>query len=161
MEKMKQMCFVKVSSCRLLVAIGPKKYNYYYRCTFATDKCRLPYYGGCPHTRVCETLTFSYYGVRCLGCVTGFVEDPANPDGECLRTLLMHNNYSVLKSTHNFPTAAINIALQNETYNADEGHPSIPVCAQVTAGTIEEGENFTAFLETTPHNASTGIIAFL
>ena len=71
--------------------------------------------------------------------------------------IIQDHNYYWLKFTHNFPTAAINIALQNTTYNANEDYPSIPVCAQVIAGIIEEGEVFTALLETTPHNASTGI----
>ena len=95
-------------------------------------------------------------GVTCVQCLDGFVEDPANPEGECLRELSSRNTLFV-KTAHNFPTAAINIALQNKTYNANEDYPSILVCAQVIAGIIKDGENFTAHLETTPHNASTGI----
>ena len=50
----------------------------------ATDKCRLPYYGGCPFTRECLS---SALDVGCPSCLFGFVEDPANPGGECLREL--------------------------------------------------------------------------
>ena len=49
---------------------------------FATDKCRLPFYGGCPFTRVCLS---SALDVGCPSCISGFVEDPANPGGACLR----------------------------------------------------------------------------
>lgn len=56
----------------------------YNRVTVATDKCKFPYYGGCPFTRECLT---SALDVGCPRCLPGFVDDPANPGGACLREL--------------------------------------------------------------------------
>ena len=41
----------------------------------STDKCRLPYYGGCPYTRECIT---SEFDVNCGACLSGFIPDPNN-----------------------------------------------------------------------------------
>ena len=46
-----------------------------------TDKCLIPYYGGCSYTRECIT---SEFDVNCGGCLPGFVENPANTAGDCL-----------------------------------------------------------------------------
>ena len=47
------------------------------------DKCRRPYYGGCPLTRECESLEV---GVICGECLPGYMEDPDNPGptNECI-----------------------------------------------------------------------------
>lgn len=47
----------------------------------ATDKCRLPFYGGCPFTIECLS---SVLTVDCPTCISGFVEDPADPGGVSL-----------------------------------------------------------------------------
>ena len=49
-----------------------------------TDKCLLPYYGGCDLTRKCMSHRF---GVRCGGCLEGFIIDPDDSRGPCLRKL--------------------------------------------------------------------------
>ena len=38
-----------------------------------------------------------------------------------------------------------------------EGNPSIQVCAEVTDGTIEAGDTFTALIGTSPGTASPGM----
>jgi hypothetical protein len=89
------------------------------------NKCRLPYYGGCPFTRQCLT---SALDVGCTDCLTGFVPDPANPGAACL--------------------PAIVIALQAATYNVMEGVPSVMVCAEIRTGTVDAGDTRTAFIST-------------
>lgn len=46
------------------------------------DKCLLPYYGGCDLTRKC--MSHRFY-VRCGGCLEGFVPNPDDHKGPCLR----------------------------------------------------------------------------
>ena len=46
-----------------------------------TDKCLLPYYGGCSYSRECQTATFQ---ASCGDCLPGFVSDPNNLGGDCL-----------------------------------------------------------------------------
>ena len=76
---MKSFLFVKVSHKSLISAS-----EFFIIILSATDKCRLPYYGGCPFTRECLS---SALDVGCPSCLFGFVEDPVNPGGECLREL--------------------------------------------------------------------------
>ena len=49
-----------------------------------TDKCRVPYYGGCSFTRECIT---SEADVNCGDCLPGFMEDPTNTTAgaDCIR----------------------------------------------------------------------------
>ena len=56
---------------------------------FPTDKCRLPYYGGCPYTRECIT---SEFDVNCGACLSGFIQDPNNNTAfaPCIRKLRPH-----------------------------------------------------------------------
>ena len=79
---MRLLHFVKVSA--------KLKKNDFENDTVPIDKCRLPYYGGCPLTRRCVT---SDLDVDCTDCLTGFVEDPANPGGACLRKFVFASNY--------------------------------------------------------------------
>lgn len=53
-----------------------------------TDKCRLPYYGGCPKTRECIT---SEFDVNCGFCLLGYMEDPDMPERDCLGLCSLHH----------------------------------------------------------------------
>ena len=49
---------------------------------YTTDKCLVPYYGGCPLSRECLS---SEFDVNCGACLNGFITDPTDPGGPCLR----------------------------------------------------------------------------
>ena len=58
-------------------------------------------------------------------------------------------------------TVAVGIGLQLAIYSVSERDTSVQVCAEVTNGTIEINETFTAFIRTLPVTASAGIIMYL
>lgn len=52
----------------------------------SSDKCLLPYYGGCPYTRTCIA---SAIDVNCGVCLPGFFVNPSDSGGECLSKLFI------------------------------------------------------------------------
>ena len=58
-------------------------YSYLSKSMFMlTDKCKAPYYGGCAHTRECESTPEE---ATCRNCRPGYARDPRNYTiGECL-----------------------------------------------------------------------------
>lgn len=56
-------------------------FHFNFSVCLSTDKCRLPYYGGCVFTRECLSGALD---VGCPRCLNGFVENPSDPSGECL-----------------------------------------------------------------------------
>ena len=125
---MKLVFYVKVSHANTQTITQELTWCY---CTFsATDKCRLPHYGGCPFTRVCLS---SAYEVRCSTCVSGFVEDPADPHGECLNVIChaASINYYYIIITREL-SAYINTAEEDRF---------VEVCAVLDDGMIEVGQS--------------------
>ena len=54
----------------------------------SVDRCLMPYYGNCSHTRECIP---NDLGTVCGDCLPGYRDDPDNPDpaGECLAGYLL------------------------------------------------------------------------
>ena len=120
---------------------------------FLTDKCRGSYYGGCPITRMCNSLSD---GVTCGECFPGYVTNPNSPTGDCLRkssNLHTHEHKHSLSHTCSHSThthtythtvcdmilivslspAVITISFEQESYTALEGSSQqLEVCAHTT-----------------------------
>lgn len=78
------MCIIYTEGVKHFQVGGSRMHYHCNGVIVATDKCRFPYYGGCPFTRECLT---SALDVGCPRCLSGFVDDPTDPGGACLREL--------------------------------------------------------------------------
>ena len=84
MEKMRPTSSVKVSVEVLQLTSHCVKPSVFTLSTvLCTDKCVMPYYGGCPYSRKCYS---SHTGASCGGCLPGFTQSLGRCVGISLKT---------------------------------------------------------------------------